>query len=168
MKRSQVRQSKRCTGCGKVKDVSEFHRSVANAGGLVYRCKQCACEYGREWRCRNPDYVRAQGIRQRADPEYVFGVYRRNAEAAGRSFTLTLQEFAALLREPCGYCGQAPSWGVDRVRNGEGYTAINAIPCCGICNRMKRDRSRKEFLRHVKRIAAYCGNKEKVAGEEEE
>ena len=44
---------KKCSKCGEVKPVSEFHKSKANEDGLVYICKQCIKDYQKQWREEN-------------------------------------------------------------------------------------------------------------------
>lgn len=45
--------------------------------------------------------------------------------------------------------------GVDRINSNKCYTKNNCVPCCEMCNWMKNNYSRKEFLEQVKRIAKH-------------
>lgn len=79
-------------------------------------------------------------------------------------FDLTQERFATLIAEPCSYCGVIGSNtkrrkkaefrynGIDRFDNTRGYVEGNVLPCCAICNRMKRDLTYDEFIGHVSRI----------------
>ena len=79
--------------------------------------------------------------------------YKRDAKRRGLSFDLTETQFRSLVLRPCFYCGAAPSQkgarkfreapfiynGIDRVDNGEGYGIENVVPCCGVCNYLKKN-----------------------------
>lgn len=100
---------------------------------------------------------------------YIF--YRRRAETKLQTtFALTLAQFAELCKSNCYYCGAPPAMaarmglakpgeplsnGVDRIDNNYGYIMENVVPCCTYCNQMKLDRSTREFLEQVERIAAH-------------
>jgi hypothetical protein len=40
---------KRCSKCGQVKPVDEFHRDKRTPHGRLYKCKMCVNSYNREW-----------------------------------------------------------------------------------------------------------------------
>ena len=42
--------------------------------------------------------------------------------------------------------------GIDRIDSTQGYELINSVPCCTICNRMKLDHSKMDFLTHIQKI----------------
>ena len=45
--------------------------------------------------------------------------------------------------------------GIDRTDNSCGYETENCVSCCTDCNLMKKDRSRKDFLSHIMKIANF-------------
>lgn len=80
----------------------------------------------------------------------VFKNYRASAYRRGRVFSISREDFEALLVLPCHYCDAPPAlksslkrhpeWrhsGVDRVVNALGYVSGNCVPCCAPCNRAK-------------------------------
>jgi hypothetical protein len=86
----------------------------------------------------------------------------------GRAFEITPQEFDALVKAPCHYCGSPPAnltkWkvrgvfaynGIDRVDNAAGYVAGNLVPCCKFCNSMKSRLTPAEFISHARRVVAF-------------
>src|SRR5712692_10633 len=107
----------------------------------------------------------------------VLKTYRQGAKGRTLEFTLTPEQFRHITSQPCVYCGQEPHktarpshWktrkntrpndpyiynGLDRVDNSLGYTEDNCVPCCEICNHMKWNLTRNEFLSHVHKIAAF-------------
>ena len=98
----------------------------------------------------------------------VLSSYRKRARESGRVFELDRDYFTDLIQHNCYYCGAVPGnrWkvhetefiyqGVDRIDNAEGYTLDNCVPCCMICNKMKKAMSSKEFLDHIGRIHENC------------
>lgn len=100
----------------------------------------------------------------------VLGVYKRNASYRGIEWSLTNEQFKALIMLPCHYCGLASSMvktakclfgelahnGVDRHDNTLGYTVANCVPCCKICQKMKGTMPYEEFISHVRRLADHA------------
>lgn len=117
----------------------------------------------------------ANGKKRRAavtDEDFSINVrlsaYRGMARRRGCVFELSRDQFAALVRGACWYCGGSPlpTWrkasrpgcpplnGIDRIDNSKGYTLENSVPCCGPCNRAKHTMNHEEFISMAKRIAA--------------
>jgi len=104
---------------------------------------------------------------------HLLNNYVQNSRNKGISWELTREEFAALTKSRCFYCGNEPSriWkgasptktnghyiynGVDRLNSGLNYTADNVVPCCGTCNLMKNTQSFEAFLRSCKAVVNHC------------
>jgi len=80
---------------------------------------------------------------------------------------LSDEEWERLTQSLCFYCGTPPLQrakryrgvfiynGIDRVKNNQGYTVENSVPCCWICNRMKQALAVEQFIIHVKKIVQY-------------
>lgn len=83
-----------------------------------------------------------------------FGEYRLNARAKNRVFEFSLDEFRAIVLQPCVYCGAEPMPinGMDRIDSSNGYIPSNVVPCCSDCNYAKRGLSASQFLSMVERI----------------
>lgn len=103
-----------------------------------------------------------------------FNAYRYNSNYHSRKkeFSLSKREFRLITSKNCQYCGSEPKPyyakhravispvpylcnGIDRVNNDIGYTLSNCVPCCSMCNYMKRGLSSSEFINHVHRISSY-------------
>ena len=84
-------------------------------------------------------------------------------------FELTKEDFRALTKSNCYYCGQPPSQivkagngvngeylysGIDRVNNDLGYAISNVRPCCKQCNIAKGILTEAEFYAWIRRVAA--------------
>lgn len=95
------------------------------------------------------------------------GSYAGNAKRKGLSFSLTLEEFKTLCSSPCHYCGSLPEQkqyrgrdsikanGIDRRDNSVGYVHENCLPCCTLCNYMKKAMSDVEFVGHIRKICTH-------------
>lgn len=120
-----------------------------------------------EWARRNPERVREiarkSAARARRDrpahmnaiankayhrhkhsPVYRYHQARASARYRGLDFSLSKEEFAALIARPCTYCmadmSKFTGCGLDRLDNAVGYAAENVIPCCGSCNAIRGDK----------------------------
>ena len=91
----------------------------------------------------------------------LFYDYSRRATDKGLSFALTKEEFRALTKGDCFYCGTKPAQlgypnhlikipyvynGVDRLDSSGGYSLENCVSCCSRCNYMKSDYSVTDFI----------------------
>jgi len=153
--------------CGKTKDVS--------GTGLNNRhTKSCGCL--RREVCKQRALLNAQsntldiGVCAR---NLLYAVYRHNAEIRNREFSLTPEQFQDLTSSNSIYCGLEPSSvykpnykhgeyrynGVDRVDNAQGYAMSNCVPCCKICNWMKRTQTSEEFIAACQRVIDYQNHK---------
>lgn len=99
----------------------------------------------------------------------VIAKYKRWAEERNLSWELSSDQFDSLVAKDCAYCGEPPSRtyardcngvftynGVDRVDNTEGYHMDNVVACCTMCNLMKRNYTKEEFLAKIERIYENC------------
>jgi len=91
----------------------------------------------------------------------------RKAENRKLEWGISEETFDELVAKNCHYCDSPPSnikWGrgnngvfvysgIDRKDNTKGYLLDNVVPCCVVCNWMKRHLSVAEFLSHVKKIS---------------
>ena len=104
----------------------------------------------------------------------LLGQYKSSASTKGLPFELTREEFRRITSSECCYCGSPPRRyrhdgsklltergrlhgryvfnGVDRKNNNKGYTKGNSVPCCTVCNVMKRTMSSDEFINHCRKI----------------
>lgn len=114
----------------------------------------------KEYEEQNIDKVREQRKRYRNSLQARYTKYRIGAEKRNFIFELSLEEFDNITKQPCLYCGEfngehkgVPYSGVDRIDSSKGYTTLNCIPCCEMCNRMKLDYDMVDWLKHIKKIS---------------
>lgn len=105
-----------------------------------------------------------------ANQRDLYTKYRAAGMRRGYRWELSFDEFIEVTQMDCHYCGEPPRQehigalgatdgnpyrynGVDRADNSKGYEVGNVVPCCGVCNRAKRDRDIGEFVEWVLRVA---------------
>ncbi len=95
--------------------------------------------------------------------------YKRHASDRSIVYALDRQDVDRLVRMPCHYCGIVGGNlkktknrregfahnGIDRIDSAQGYHLWNVVPCCGLCNRVKRDMPRAAFIAWAKRVAEW-------------
>lgn len=54
-----MEQTKKCTKCGEIKLLSEFHKCISNKDGFGNFCKSCRKNISNERRLKNPDKIKA-------------------------------------------------------------------------------------------------------------
>ncbi len=136
----------------------------------------CSCKCGNLSLQRTSDLslskVKSCGCSKRSMPQgkarfnHTLSRYKRQANQRGFSFELTEDQAWDIMAQNCHYCGTPPSnvcerktayggfvySGIDRVDNRIGYTFDNSVPCCHLCNWMKKDLTSEDFLDHVEMI----------------
>lgn len=80
---------------------------------------------------------------------------RGNALRRKKEFTLTFEEYSALIANPCAYCDKSiageSGLGLDRLDNQLGYVQGNCAPCCSSCNRRRaKSMAADEFKKQTK------------------
>jgi hypothetical protein len=98
--------------------------------------------------------------------EQIYSANKRQAERAGKIFTISLEESINLYKDNCFYCNTAPSnrhqirhakrffnySGIDRIDSSMGYENGNVVSCCFNCNRAKSNLGQKEFIDLISKI----------------
>ena len=157
---------------------------IVHANGRVRKAYLCQCSCGnikpiQTWLLVNKG-IKSCGCKQRArrltpdeaSRRQLFNQYKGNAKNRKREFSLSFEQFKELTTSRCVYCGKFPAQkytpraykntppeclynGIDRVDNKKDYIAENCVPCCGLCNYIKREMSKDEFISHVQTIINY-------------
>lgn len=83
--------------------------------------------------------------------------YTYRARTKGLPFELTRDEFERLLTNVCYYCGSKPNPynGIDRRNNSHGYTRVNSVSCCSVCNMAKKVMSESHWYSFIWRASEY-------------
>lgn len=114
----------------------------------------------KEYEQQNISKVQEQRKRYRKYLKARYNKYENGAKKRGLVFELSVEEFDKITKMPCEYCGGYSDElngvnfnGIDRINSLDGYTTVNSVPCCEMCNRMKLAYDLHDFLEHVKKIA---------------
>lgn len=145
--------------------------TVMSANSLRGGAKSCGCQKGSpgrkraKYRSKTPP---GQSAKKGLLHDYVAAARNR-----GLVWGLSVDQFYALTKGDCHYCGQPPSRvrkpsgngeyvfnGVDRVVNTEGYLPENTVSCCDTCNHAKKNMSKHDFLAWVLRVADFQAGKD--------
>lgn len=161
---------KTCTVCKEEKDDNCYYtyKSGKQIGGLFAHCKDCDKNKGKarlEIIKADPDKMKTHRAYQKAyhkarskNISYRIHKYKDDAEDRGFVWELTNEEAALFWHVPCTYCGNTINGlGIDRVDSSIGYKLSNCVPCCTMCNWMKKDYSKDIWLEHIERIAKHQG-----------
>jgi hypothetical protein len=127
-----------------------------------------ACKSSKAYARRNSAKVKARREAWTSDPDtrpvYLYATYKNRCKKLGRELSITLEEFSAISRLPCHYCGwvNPKGNGMDRVDSSKGYSKDNVVPCCRPCNTMKMDASKDDFLAKVRAIYLHTQVKDAI------
>lgn len=139
----------RCTKCGSIQ-VKQYN---PNAWRKQDKCINCG-----ENRISTDETTSLNGL---------LGSYKDGAKARNLEWKLSNSEFVQLVTSDCFYCGQSPQIrkkyeskyrknipvnGIDRIDPTIGYNKNNCVPCCEMCNKMKLDYSKEQFLDKIFKI----------------
>lgn len=112
------------------------------------------------------------------ETEYVvlqaeYRKYKSHINRTGRANEITQEDWIALVKSPCEYCGSEPHGerhlpsnrridgrkptaflgGIDRIDSSLGYIISNVVSCCWECNRSKNNMSIEEWLNQIEHLA---------------
>ena len=88
-----------------------------------------------------------------------FTEYKRQAKRRGLVFEFTFEQFMNLWQKECYYCGSEIKYiGIDRMDNNFGYIITNSVSCCELCNRMKLNFEKDEWIKHIRKIIQISEN----------
>jgi hypothetical protein len=124
--------------CGNEKEILPSNVVKVGGGVVSCGCVQKARHHGKAWLTS------------------MIYDYIKHAEKLGVTYSLSRNKFESLIQQKCFYCGDSSRNGIDRVNPLEGYTLDNCVPCCKVCNYMKRTMTAEEFIVHIKKIVAMC------------
>lgn len=173
-------ETKKCTKCGEIKSFDEFYKSSRNKDGCRAECKVCEKKRNsvkehqyketrkkyrsgetyknikRDYYKKNKTKILTENAQWRQTFKGRLMSYKRAAKARDIEWLLSEEEFKSFWGLPCSYCGsEINTIGIDRIDNDKGYIIQNCTPCCNVCNRMKMDLSKDEFLSKIEQIITF-------------
>lgn len=111
-------------------------------------------KYASTWYTKNRDKKCAYNKARRQTPHGRYLDYIQEAKNRKKQFLITETQFFEITQKPCMYCHTIEKIGIDRKDSEIGYIYTNCVPCCSICNYMKRQLSIEQFINHCKIIAS--------------
>ncbi len=95
---------------------------------------------------------------------YRWTVAKSSAKSRGIYFSLSLDDFSRIIKQPCVYRlsddSASATVGIDRKANTVGYTNENSVACCQLHNCIKSDVfTYEQMLDIVSRYKVPCGNR---------
>jgi len=115
-------------------------------------------EYAKKWRNNNPEKVLENNEYKKNSKNLQYNVYSRNAALKNLEFTITYEEFANIIENPCYYCNTLQTKGfngIDRKDQTKGYIRDNCVSCCKMCNYIKGSLSDDVFIKRIIHILKY-------------
>ncbi|MDD5013905.1 MAG: hypothetical protein PHW73_02240 [Atribacterota bacterium] len=113
----------------------------------------------KQWRDNNREHLlsyRREYYKNRLSLGVQYGRLKASAKERNYLVSINSEEFEKIVLENCYYCNESEKRrGIDRLNSKEGYTKENSVPCCKICNYMKRSLTKEEFLNHINKIYNY-------------
>ena len=87
--------------------------------------------------------------------KYRMNKIRGGAKRRGLEFNLSYVFVKNFFKSNCYYCGdKLHIVSFDRVESSLGYTPLNVVPCCWLCNQMKLTTNKNDFISKCKAIAS--------------
>ena len=99
-------------------------------------------ERAKKYRQNNQEKMLEIYENDKKNPNKKFHYYKYTAEIKGLIWELTFEECLIFFQSACYYCGQRPPKdylnGIDRKKNDLDYFSFNVVPCCSVCNYIKK------------------------------
>jgi hypothetical protein len=127
--------------------------------GDVNSCKKC---YHTKYQ---PTTLTLEGKLQFVAREIKYRATSGKGGCKKSEWYLTESQVIFLITQNCYYCNSKPdnifrkcvtediNWtGIDRIDSKKSYNTINCVPCCKMCNYMKRAYPYNEFIKKIKDI----------------
>ena len=153
--------------CGNTTDV--VTGNLLKEGGT----RSCGCRSS-EVAIENSRKSRHKIMKPEAAFNTISSTYKRNAFKRNLCWDLSAEEALSLFKGDCHFCGLPPSnlhkpkgyaqkySGIDRLNNADGYTPINTVSCCSICNHAKHTLSPEVFESWILRAANHLTAKRAI------
>jgi hypothetical protein len=166
------------------RDARQACRKGTNTNPVLHECDVCRAPYNRRqagsllcrrcsklaWSQNNPASVKlsyskrdkTKDRERQTTPESRYRKAKREASRRGKVWEISFEDFVRHLEKPCFYCAGGLTNGngrygsrLDRRDNSLGYTLVNVLPCCVVCNLIRnRFLSVDETLAAVRAVLA--------------
>jgi flagella basal body P-ring formation protein FlgA len=116
-----------------------------------------------EWVKNNPEKVKKIQAKNKHSKQSRFTIYKYSAKKRNIEFNLSEEKAYELFCDNCFYCDKMEDYktmGIDRINNDIGYQNDNVVPCCKMCNMMKKQLSVINFIELCRCIIYYQDEEE--------
>jgi len=149
---------KRCNGCHKGKDESEFSYRVVNGKRyLRTQCRKCESRkrfvrpYSKEAtgraQARYSEKIRHLRLSNFDTARWILRDSRGSDKKNGRRNDLDAKFVESTIKNGCSYCGEtAIRMTLDRIDNEKGHIRNNVVPACIRCNYARRNMPYKAWV----------------------
>lgn len=135
------------------------NEKIATIGNIKNKTQSCGCFKKEEIKRKFQKPIEDIAVK------HILAACKRNHET-----TLTFEDVKTLIYSECYYCEQKPDvvgtiWkkaiddgrsikriGIDRVDNSKSYSLDNVVPCCFVCNKIKRDLSVEKLVKILEKM----------------
>lgn len=138
---------------------------------------KCLCDCGKETTAQGGQLraggrvscgCKAEKKIQETGVKRLFSMYKTKAKNRKIPFDLNIKEFEKLISSKCYYCKCEPKQilkrlktnkaqifynGIDRIDSNYGYSPLNCVSACRICNQSKSNLSFDDWKSHILRLA---------------
>ena len=149
---NELRTTKYCNTCLKEFPLESFNGEKNN---ITKTCKTCRDDNKKQDLKRDKEH-RNELARNNLKPQYT--TYKKGAKDRNLEFNISYDEYEALVKLPCHYCGiiqERGFNGIDRRNSSIGYIIENSVSCCPMCNYMKGPLTESIFLNRVEHILTH-------------
>ncbi len=159
---------KKCTKCGEVKELGEYHKRKESSDGRKSACADCMTRLNRLWHKKNPEKHNERTRRYRHNNRERVGVIDRRTKLKNRDTVKAVQNAYRSRKRGaagecssekwksrldyyggrCVYCGSSESIEIEhRIPLSRGGTnwPSNLVPACKSCNCKKAKKTEFEF-----------------------
>lgn len=141
------------------KHMAKLSNDLYNKNKMNDEYKKLRQNYRKDWTKKNPDKVKAYTKLRNARPEVIIQKYKDNCIIQNKNWLMTDDEALSIINSECYYCGkmdQRGYGGIDRIdSSNHDYTFDACVPCCAMCNYIKRSWSSESFVILCGHIATY-------------
>jgi hypothetical protein len=113
-----------------------------------------------KWVRENIDKMREQRENNKQNPKIKLGNYTYRANKYSILWELTDLNAMDLMKDKCFYCGKKDYGklnGIDRRNNERGYTNVNSVSCCSMCNYIKGCTDENIYVERCEHILTNLG-----------
>ena len=150
-------ETKRCTKCGEIKNISEFSKDKTNKSGLQTYCKSCSTNNVKQWTSSfngymNKIYLDLVNNQKKSNNPLTINInindlkeqyYKQNGICALSGIRMTMDTYMS----KDNHIINKNNMVIDRINNNLGFEKDNIQLVINIAHKMKIDMNNNEFIK---------------------